>query len=151
MRPSRTPAAMLAHYQPARFTSLLLFCSSALVLNAVSLTDAVSEISLRNPRDSCAAKYYSAVSGMDSSQRLLLQALLTGMGDAVRRNDASAADRYHRRLALIAPHFATNPSVSEALERLHSAGARWLATDAAEHYAAEQQVLEDIQRVMDFI
>jgi DNA-binding GntR family transcriptional regulator len=88
---------------------------------------------------------------MDSSQRLLLQALLTGMGDAVRRNDASAADRYHRRLALIAPHFATNPSVSEALERLHSAGARWLATDAAEHYAAEQQVLEDIQRVMDFI
>jgi len=52
---------------------------------------------------------------------------------------------------LIGPHFATNPAVSEALERLHSAGARWLATDAAEHYAAEQQVLEDIQRVMDFI
>jgi hypothetical protein len=55
---------------------------------------------------------------MDSPQRLLLRALLIGMGDAVRRNDESAGDRYHRRLRGIAPHFDTNPRVSDAPERL---------------------------------
>ena len=88
---------------------------------------------------------------MASAQRLLLQALLTGMGDAVRRNDESAADRYHRRLAMIARHFDTNPLVSDALERFNSAGGRWLATKAAERYEAGQQVLEHIQSVMDLV
>ena len=53
---------------------------------------------------------------MASTQRLLLQALLMGMGNAVRRNDESAADRYHRRLTLIGRHFDTNPLVSDALD-----------------------------------
>ena len=53
---------------------------------------------------------------MASTQRLLLQALLMGLGDAVRRNDELAADRYHRRLRMIAPHFDTNPLISDALE-----------------------------------
>jgi len=80
-----------------------------------------------------------------------LQALLVGMGDAVRRNDESAADRYHRRLGMIARHFDTNPLISDALERLLSASGRWLATKTAERYEAEQQVLEHIQRVTDLI
>jgi hypothetical protein len=88
---------------------------------------------------------------MASPQRLLLQALLVGMGDAVRRNDESAADRYHRRLGMIARHFDTNPLISDALERLLSASGRWLATKTAERYEAEQQVLEHIQRVTDLI
>ena len=71
---------------------------------------------------------------MDSPQRLLLRALLIGMGDAVRRNDESAGDRYHRRLRGIAPHFDTNPRVSDALERLLSANQRWLALKVAERY-----------------
>ena len=83
---------------------------------------------------------------MASTQRLLLQALLMGMGDAVRRNDESAADRYRRRLAMIARHFDTNPSISDALERLVSASGRWLATKTAERYEAGQQVLELIER-----
>jgi len=88
---------------------------------------------------------------MTSTQRLLLQALLMGMGDAVHRNDGSAADRYRRRLGLIARHFDTNPLVSDALEHLLSVSGHWLATKAAERYQSEQQVLEHIQRVMDLI
>jgi hypothetical protein len=34
----------------------------------------------------------------DSGKRLLLYALVKGLGDAVRRNDQSAAKRYRRRL-----------------------------------------------------
>jgi hypothetical protein len=88
---------------------------------------------------------------MASTQRLLLQALLIGMGDAVRRNDASAVDRYHRRLGMIAPHFDTNPPVSDAQERLLSAADRWLATKVAERYEAEHQVLNNIERVMKLL
>ena len=87
---------------------------------------------------------------MASTQRLLLQALLMGLGDAVRRNDELAADRYHRRLRMIAPHFDTNPLISDALEHLLSASGRWLATKA-ERYEAHQQVLENIQHVMDLV
>jgi hypothetical protein len=88
---------------------------------------------------------------MTSPQRLLLRALLSGLGDAVRRNDESAADRYHRRIRLIAGHFDTNPRTSDALERLLSASGQWLATDVAERYEAEQQVLELIEPVMDLL
>jgi hypothetical protein len=42
--------------------------------------------------------------GMTSAKRLLLQALLSGLGDAVRSNDELAADRYHRRISQIAGH-----------------------------------------------
>ena len=88
---------------------------------------------------------------MASTKRLLLHALLNGMGDAVRRNDGSAADRYHRRLGMIAGHFDTNRPVSDALERLLSASAQWLATKVAERYEAEQQVLERIERIMELL
>jgi hypothetical protein len=86
---------------------------------------------------------------MASPKRLLLQALLSGLSDAVRRNDGLAADRYHRRISQIAGHFDTNPKISEALERLHSASSRWLA--ATERYEPEQQVLEIIGRVMELL
>jgi hypothetical protein len=36
----------------------------------------------------------------DSGKRLLLYAPVKGLGDAVRRNDPSAAKRYRRRLRL---------------------------------------------------
>jgi hypothetical protein len=88
---------------------------------------------------------------MASTQRFLLQALLVGLGDAVHRNDESAADRYHRRLRMIARHFDTNPLISDALEHLLSASGRWLATKAAERFEADQQVLEHIQCVADLL
>jgi hypothetical protein len=88
---------------------------------------------------------------MASTNRLLLHALLNGLGDAVRRNDEAAADRYHRRIRLIAGHFDTNPPVSDALERLLSASGQWLATNAAERYEAGQRVLELIEPVMHLL
>jgi hypothetical protein len=88
---------------------------------------------------------------MDSPQRLLLHALLSGLGIAVRRNDGSAADRYHRRISQIAGHFDTNPAVSEALERLLSASSQWLETKVAERSEAEQQVLQLMERVREIL
>ncbi len=88
---------------------------------------------------------------MASSQRLLLQALLKGLGKAVHGNDGSTADRYHRRIRIIAPHFDTNPAVGDALKRLLSASARWSATNVAERYEAEQQVLELIERTTELL
>ena len=93
----------------------------------------------------------SAGFGVTSPKRLLLQALLSGLGDAVRLNDGLAADRYHRRISQIAGHFDTNHKISGALERLHSASSRWLATNVAERYEPEQQVLENIGRVMELL
>jgi hypothetical protein len=88
---------------------------------------------------------------MDSPQRLLLHALLSGLGNAVRRNDGSAADRYHRRIRQIAGHFDTNPAVSEALEQLLSASSQWLETKVAERSEAEQQVLQLMERVTELL
>ena len=89
---------------------------------------------------------------MTSPQRLLLHALLSGLGDAVGRNDEAAADRYQRRIRLIArQHFDTNPSISDALERLLSASDRWLKTNVAGRSEAEQPVLEHIERVAELL
>jgi hypothetical protein len=83
---------------------------------------------------------------MASPQRLLLHALLSGLGDAVGRNDEAAAYRYHTRIRLIA-----NPSISDALERLLSASGRWLETNVAERSEAEQPVLKHIERVTELL
>jgi hypothetical protein len=85
-----------------------------------------------------------------SPQRLLLHALLNGLGEAVRRNDGSMADRYHRRVHMIGRHFETNPALRNALERLLLASDQWLA-NPAERYAAGQQVLELIESVLDLL
>jgi hypothetical protein len=89
---------------------------------------------------------------MASANRLLLQALLMRLGDAVRANDEAAADRYHRRVGMIArQHFDTNPQVSHALEQLLSVSSEWLVTKVAERYQAGQQVLEQIERVSQLL
>jgi len=93
----------------------------------------------------------SAGFGVTSPKRLLLQALLSGLGDAVRGNDELAADRYHRRIGQIAGHFDTNRTISEALERLLSASSRWLATNVVERYEPERHVLELIERVTELL
>jgi hypothetical protein len=90
---------------------------------------------------------------MPSTKRLLLDALLNGLGKAIRRNDGLAANRYQRRIGLIADHFDTNPRLSQALERLRLASGRWLAVhmNVADHYEAEEQVLELIEGVTQFL
>ncbi len=90
--------------------------------------------------------------GMASINRLLLSALLTGLSDAVTGNDDAKADRYRTRIDLIArQHFATNPSISDAVERLLLATDRWLATKVAERVETEQRVSELIERVSELL
>jgi hypothetical protein len=84
-------------------------------------------------------------------KRLLLAALVDGLANAVRRNDGSAAYRYHRRLGFIVPDFDTNPTVSEALERLLSASSQWLATSVAERHDVEQPVLDLVERINELL
>jgi hypothetical protein len=83
--------------------------------------------------------------------RLLSIALAQGLRDAVSRNDESAADRYHRRLRMMAGQFDTNPAVSEALDRLLPVGEQWLATNVTQRHEAERQVLELIERLVELL
>jgi hypothetical protein len=85
---------------------------------------------------------------MDSTNRLLLHALLIRLGEAVGGNDEAAVDRYHRRVGLIAhQHFPTNPQISNALEELLAVSSEWLATNVAERFRVGQRLLEHIDRV----
>lgn len=89
---------------------------------------------------------------MASTNRLLLQALLIRLGEAVRGNDEAAAGRYHRRIGLVARHhFDTNPQISNSLEQLLLASSGWLAMNVADRYQAGQQVLEHIERVSQLL
>jgi hypothetical protein len=77
--------------------------------------------------------------------------LVKGLASAVRYNDDSAADRYRRRLSLIAKQFDTNPPVHETLERLLWASGQWLTTDMLERGAHKKQILELTKRVMELV
>ena len=89
---------------------------------------------------------------MASTNRLLLQALVMRLADAIRGNDESAADRYYRRVRMIArQHFDTNARVSDAVEQLLAASGAWLSTDVADRYQVGQQVLEHIERVSELL
>jgi hypothetical protein len=84
-------------------------------------------------------------------RRLLLYALVKGLGDAVRRNDKSAADRYRRRLRLIAKEFEANPPIRDALERLFWATDQWSTTEVIERDENNERVLELTERIMRFL
>ena len=84
-------------------------------------------------------------------RRLLLYALVKGLGDAVRRNDKSVADRYRRRLRLIAKEFEANPRIRDMLERLLWATEQWFTTDVVERDENKERVLELTERIMRFL
>jgi hypothetical protein len=84
-------------------------------------------------------------------RRLLLYALVKGLGDAVRRNDKSVADRYHRRLRLIAKEFEANPRIRDMLKRLLWAADQWFTTDVIERDENKERVLELTERIMRFL
>ena len=88
---------------------------------------------------------------MSSSKRLLLHALVKGLGDAIRRNDESVADRYRRRLRLIAEQFDANPPVRDTLERLLWTSGRWLTADVVERDENKEQTLELTERVTELL
>ena len=88
---------------------------------------------------------------MASTHRLLLQALVNGLSDAVGRNDEAAADRYHTRIRLLAGHFDTNPVVSAAIERLLSASGSWLKTKVSDRFEAEQPLAELADHITELL
>ena len=66
----------------------------------------------------------------DSGKRLLLYALVKGLGDAARRNDQSAAKRYRRRLRLAAEQIAADDPVQDALKKLLLISGQWVVAPA---------------------
>jgi hypothetical protein len=84
-------------------------------------------------------------------RRLLLYALVKGLGDAVRQNDNSVADRYRRRLRLIAKEFDANPPVRDALELLLWASEQWFTTDVVERTENKERVLELTEHIMEIV
>ena len=74
-----------------------------------------------------------------SGKRLLLSALVKGLGDAVGRNDQSAAERYRGRLRLAAEQIAADDPVRDALGRLLLLSSLWIAAAAADRDDTKQQ------------
>jgi hypothetical protein len=83
-----------------------------------------------------------------SGNQLLLRALVKGLGEAVRRNDQSAAERYRGRLRLAAEQIAADDPVRDALARLLLISGLWIAAAAADRDDTKQQMLEVIERVI---
>ena len=83
-----------------------------------------------------------------SGKRLLLSALVKGLGEAVRCNDQSAAERYRGRLRLAAEQIAADDPVRDALGRLLLLSGLWIAATAADRDDTKQQMLEVIERVI---
>jgi hypothetical protein len=71
----------------------------------------------------------------DRGKRLLLYALVKGLGDAARRNDQSAAKRYRRRLRLATEQIAADDPVQDALKKLLLISGQWVV--ACGHYVAK--------------
>ena len=87
----------------------------------------------------------------DSRKGLLLNVLLRGLADAVRRNDLPAAERYCQRLRLSAEQLAADELVQNAVEKLLSGSRLWIEAAEADRNEARQQMLEVIDRVISLL
>jgi hypothetical protein len=67
----------------------------------------------------------------NSGKRLLLNVLLKGLADAIRRNDRSTAERYRRRLRLIAEQIGADEPVQDALKKLLLVSGLWVEAHPA--------------------
>jgi hypothetical protein len=85
----------------------------------------------------------------DSGKRLLLCTLVKGLGDAVRRGDPSAAERYRRRLRSATEHIAADDLVHDVVERLLHVSGQWVV--AVDRGETKQQMLEIIERVIGLL
>jgi hypothetical protein len=77
-----------------------------------------------------------------SGKRLLLSALVKGLGEAVRCNDQSAAERYRGRLRLAAEQIAADDPVRDALGRLLLLSGLWIAAAAADRVTPRSKCLK---------
>jgi hypothetical protein len=83
--------------------------------------------------------------------RLLLSALLKGLAYAIRQDDQSAAERYRRRLQLVAEEIAGDEQVPEALKKLILISGLWVGVAKVDRDETRQQILELIVRVVDLL
>jgi hypothetical protein len=87
----------------------------------------------------------------DSGKGLLLNVLLRGLADAVRRNDLAAAERYCDRLRLSAEQLAADGAAQSAVEKLLLASSLWMEATETDRNEARQQMLEVINRVVGLL
>ncbi len=85
------------------------------------------------------------------SKRLLLRVLLKGLGDAIHHNDRSTAERYRRRLRLIAEQIAADESVQDALKRVLLVSDLWVEAAEVDRNETTQQLLKLIDRVIGLL
>jgi hypothetical protein len=83
--------------------------------------------------------------------RLLLSALLKGLAYAIRQDDQSAAERYRRRLHLVAEEIAGDEQVPEALKKLILISGLWVGAAKVDRDESRQQMLELIIRLVDLL
>jgi len=95
--------------------------------------------------------FYARSMAYDSRKGLLLNVLLRGLADAVRRNDLRAAERYSQRLRLSAEQLAADELVQNAVEKLLSASGLWIEAAEADRNEAREQMLEVIDRVISLL
>jgi len=82
---------------------------------------------------------------------LLLRTLMKGLADAVRRDDASAAERYRRRLRLANAQLAADDSVHDVLEKLLYIIDHWVVAAAVDRDETKGQMLEMIERIVGLL
>jgi hypothetical protein len=84
----------------------------------------------------------------DSSNRLLLNALLKGLAHAIRRDDISAADRYRGRLQNAAQPVSAETQLRDLLTKLLLTSGLWVKVADSERDETRQQLLDLIDRVV---
>ena len=87
----------------------------------------------------------------NSGKWLLLNVLLKGLADAIRRNDRSTAERYRRRLRLIAEQIGADEPVQDALKKLLLVSGPWVEATEVDRDETTQQLLELIDRVIGLL
>ena len=87
----------------------------------------------------------------NSGKWLLLNVLLKGLADAIRRNDRSTAERYRRRLRLIAEQIGADEPVQDALKKLLLVSGLWVEATEVDRDETTQQLLELIDRVIGLL
>jgi len=84
----------------------------------------------------------------DSSNRLLLNALLKGLAHAIRRDDIPAADRYRGRLQQAAEPVPVDGQLRDLLTKLLSTSGLWVQVTDSDRDETRQQLLDLIDRVV---
>ena len=84
----------------------------------------------------------------NSSNRLLLNALLKGLAHAIRRDDIPAASRYRGRLQQAAEPVAVDTQLKDLLTKLLLTSGLWVQVADSERDEARQQLLDLIDRVV---